>query len=235
MRKLIGSMAMAVALLVAGTAYALTVTLRAPGGAPGSTVTADIACPETPSVYVHQLDTGPPPATVVPETGTETGPGQWTYTVTAGDRDVVLDARCGDDTGRARYDVDEPALFPGPTVANFGQWRPDLDRTAVVGTDCPAGSTATVTFRGTGAADVTRTVAIDGYGDWQSPVPAAFTTGPVTVTAHCGAVAYSALTFEPLRRPLPPTPPAGPGPVAPAPAPAPGPAVPVPGAPAYTG
>ena len=127
-----------------GLAYALSIGLSAPGGPAGSSYTAQITCGVEPELKVRSLDVSPPAATLVPLPGVETSPGVWTFDLQAGARDQVIGASCGSDSGRARFDVEEPVLLPGPTVDNFGAWRPDRDRTSVVGTDCPAGTTATV-------------------------------------------------------------------------------------------
>jgi hypothetical protein len=179
-----------------GVAFALAITLSAPGGPAGSAYTAEVPCAVEPEVKVRSLDVSPPAATLVPLPGVEAQPGLWVFDLQAGARDQLIGASCNGESAQARFDVEQPALLPGPTVNNFGAWRPQLDRTTVVGTDCPAGTQATVTLVGTGGATVTTTASIDAYGDWEVPIPAAIPAGTVTITASCGAVTYAPISFQ---------------------------------------
>lgn len=220
--------------LLGGAAYALSITLTPAGGPAHSSFTAEVPCDEEPTVYLVDLDAGAPPATLVPAEGVESEPGVWSYNLDSAERDQQISAGCGDAQDRTRYDVDRPALMPGPTVADYGSYRPELDGTSVVGTDCPAGSQAKVTFTAPGTEPVSATAAIDQYGDWEASVPASIPTGDVTAAATCGDVAYEPITFArpggipATTIPRPPT-----TPVAPAPVPAP--ATPVAGTADYTG
>ena len=216
-----------------GVAFALGVTLTPVSGPPGSDVTARVACDVAPEFYVVALDEGAPPGTIVGSPGVEDGPGEWTHALRAGDRDLRITAVCGDDSGTVRFDVEHPAMFPGPTWTNMGEWRPERDNTTVVGTDCPADQ-ASVTFRGAGDTTETMSAATDDHGDWEADIPYAIPAGPVTVVASCGDIAYGPITFE-RRGPAAPVPTAPATTPAPVPGPSATPASPVGGAPSYTG
>lgn len=178
---------------LAGTAYALTVDPT--GGPPDSSYTVEVTCDSEPTVRVFHLR-AEPQATVPPVDGTESSPGTWLYAVQAGDVDDLVTADCGSSREQFRYDVDAPALFPGPTVVGWGGWDPLRPATQVIGTDCPDGTTASVTFTGADGFTATQTAPIDGYGNWDVPIPAAAPTGDLTVDASCGSVHFDAITIR---------------------------------------
>ncbi|MEZ5179327.1 MAG: hypothetical protein R2746_13895 [Acidimicrobiales bacterium] len=134
---------------------------------------------------------------------TATGvPGEWSAQLEAGLTDWTVTGTCGDvDLGEVVVDVDNPLMAFLP----IGAFAPEPDPPSeVFGSDCPDGTAAAVDFqavRGTlrdaelGATTVRTTVPIDRRGDWQARVPSATPGSMVRVSASCGAVTYSPLTF----------------------------------------
>lgn len=178
---------------LAGTAYALTVD---PAGGPiGSHYTAVVPCSAEPTVRVFHLR-AEPQATVPSVEGTESSPGTWAYDLQAGNVDDLVISNCNGDTSQFRYDVDAPALFPGPTVVGWGDWDPRRPATQVIGTDCPDGTTASVTISGPGGFTDTQTAPIDRYGNWEVPIPAAAPTGDLHVDATCGSLHFDPITIR---------------------------------------
>lgn len=192
-----------ISLLLVGVAFALEIAPQ--GGPPDSNYEVTVSCPTPPRVYVSDLDAGIPPATLVPIEGTEPRPGVWTYSIQARDLDQSVTSHCGARIEHFRYDVDAPRLFPGPTFANFGDFRPGLVGTAVVGTDCPSGSTASVTIEGPGGFTSTLTTSIDAYGNWEVPIPDGAPVGQLTVHATCGQLVYGPITMAHRGTQAPPT------------------------------
>lgn len=178
---------------LAGTAYALSVDPT--GGPPDSRYTAEVACDSEPTVRVFHLRAAPQ-ATVPTVEGTESSPGTWVYEVQAGEVDDLVTSDCGSSQEQFRYDVDAPALFPGPTVVHYGDWDPRRPTTSVIGTDCPDGTTASVTFTGPGGYTDTRSAPIDRYGNWEVPIPTAAPTGDLAIDASCGSLHFDAISIR---------------------------------------
>ena len=203
----------ALAVVMAGTAYALTVNPT--GGAPGSHYQVEVPCSVEPEVKVRDL--GYNQATLPPRDGVESSPGTWTYDIEANDVDQMVFASCGDQLDKFRYNVDNPKLFPGPTSEYYSFINPFYGDgyTSVVGTDCPAGTTASVTIKAAGGYTYSGAADIDTYGNWELPIPTATPKGDITVDASCGSVHFAALAMRfggdtaPTASPAP-TKPAGP-------------------------
>lgn len=193
-KRYLFTLAAAFTLVLGGTAYALTVTPQ--GGPPDSTYQVTVSCDSQPRVYVEDLDAAGPPATILPSEGVESSPGVWTYDLQSGDVDQWITSRCGDSTEHFRYNVDEPRLFPGPTYADYPAPTSNVIGAAVVGTDCPAGTTATATITGPGGYSVTKTASIDTYGNWQVDVPDDAPTGDLTINATCGDLTYQPIVMS---------------------------------------
>lgn len=178
---------------LAGTAYALSVD---PSGGPvGSRYQVRVDCATPATIRVFPLKAYPQ-ATVPPEDGTESSPGTWVFDRQAGNVDELVVSDCGGQTEQFRYDVDAPALFPGPTIAAAGVLRPDRPITQVIGTDCPDGTTASVTITGPEGFTATQTAPIDHYGNWAVPIPADAPTGELTANASCGSLHFDAITIH---------------------------------------
>lgn len=179
------------AMTLTGMAYALTVDPT--GGPPGSRYQVQVPCSSAPRVQVR--DIGRPQATLPWLGGVESSPGTWTFDIEAGSLDQMVYSACGGQNDRFRYDVDNPQLFPGPTAIVEIVPRPDVEYTSVVGTDCPAGTTASVAINGPGGYSYAQTAAIDGYGNWEVPIPATAPHSDLTVDASCGSVHYATLVM----------------------------------------
>ncbi|HET8930765.1 MAG TPA: hypothetical protein VFN21_08930 [Acidimicrobiales bacterium] len=176
-----------------GTAYALAVD---PAGGPiGSHYTVEVDCATPATIRVFPLSDAPQ-ATVPPEDGTESPPGTWTFDEQAGNVDELVVSDCDGHSSRFRYDVDAPALFPGPTVVHFGDWDPRRPASSVIGTDCPEGTTASVRISGPDGFTDTQTAPIDRYGNWEVPIPATAPSGDLSVDAACGALRFDAITIR---------------------------------------
>lgn len=137
-----------------------------------------------------------PQMTVPAEQGTESAPCTWVFDLEAGSVDELVASNCNGTQNEQRYDVDAPALFPGPTVASLGDFNLDTSGSTVVGTDCPVGTEASVTITGPGGYTHTATAAIDRYGNWEVPVPDAAPEGRLPAEAHCGSLTFTPLDFR---------------------------------------
>ncbi|MCB0987324.1 MAG: hypothetical protein KDB09_06080 [Acidimicrobiales bacterium] len=165
-----------------------------------------------PEFRSRSLSPGAPPATLMAYPGQEDGRGTWTTAIEAGDWDVVVTAACDDRAESARFDVDNPQLAPGPSWAHIGAWRPQLDGTTVIGTDCPSGTTVTVEFSVGGRAVRTEIIDIDSYGDWEVPIPGVEGRPALEVTASCGDLVYEPITVASMEPEVTPTVPGPTGP-----------------------
>jgi hypothetical protein len=224
-------------LAVSGIAHAAGLNLSPNDGPPGTEAVASIDCEMSPEFKSRWLAPGAPPGTLMGYAGEETSAGTWTTVIEVGAWDVVVNSACDDRAETARFDVDNPQLAPGPSWAHIGAWRPELDGTTVIGTDCPAGTTARVEFSVAGRNVDVREAEIDAFGDWEVPVPAVEGKPELTVSASCGDLRYPTITVPSLTpaTPEPPvTEPGQPDTDPPARPQAP-PATPRPARPSYTG
>ncbi len=196
-------------------------------GKPGTPYKVTLTCDQKPTLYGHQVDDNPP-GTQVPLVIAPDGATQWTYNATAGDYDDQYGASCGDTSEGARFDADSPHLFLGPIAENISQTG--QPRTEVLGTDCPAGTTASVTITLDGTTTI-HTATIDERGDWTVPLAAPLAnTQTIRAEATCGTV-----TYTPLFRSGQLVPPTVTGPTSPTtPTTAPAPTAPAPAAPAQS-
>lgn len=129
---------------------------------------------------------------------TETSPGTWEGTVTAGTNagadDLTVAPTCNSWDGEpVIIDVDNPRLLPMP-------WTPPADLPdppeSFLGTDCPDGAEPDVRFLPDGIDIVyPASPATDAFGDWEVPVPGLAPGTTVTVEATCGDVTYPARTY----------------------------------------
>jgi hypothetical protein len=124
---------------------------------------------------------------------TEGPPGTWTASLTAPGADLSGYLGCAGGEASFEVDVEAPYLRFGPFLAPGGYVEPleTLD-----GTDCPAGTSASISFDGAGQ-HWSATAPTDPGGDWSVALPsfAALPVGtPVTASASCGA-----LTYRPIR------------------------------------
>ncbi len=190
--SLVGGVVVAITV---GAGVALATSVTPSGGAPGSSYVVKAPCTSEPQVYVVDLNDNPP-ATLDPRVGSESSPGSWTFDVKAGNDDQLVSARCGGASDTVRYDVERPALYPGPTYTNFASFRPELAGTTVVGTDCPAGTEASLSLRGTDGYRHATTAPIDRYGNWEVPIPVAAPAGDLKVAASCGGVTYAPIVIH---------------------------------------
>lgn len=166
-------------------------------GAPGTPYKVTITCDQEPTLYGQPLDNNPR-GTLAPLSIAPDGATQWTFDATAGNYDDSYGARCGDETAGARFDTDAPWLYLGP----LGVRAPDFGRpkTEVAGTDCPAGTTASVSITRNGTT-TSHTASIDQYGDWNVPLDTPYMMSgaieSLRVEASCGNVTYAPLVREP--------------------------------------
>jgi hypothetical protein len=167
--------------------------LNPDNGKPGTPYKVTITCDQKPTLYGSPLDDNPP-GTIVPLVIAPDGATQWTYDATAGQYDEQYGASCGDVQEQARFDADAPHLLLGPVATNFGQTR--NPKTEVLGSDCPAGTTASVTITLDGTT-TTHTATIDERGDWAVPLSSPYIVYPPTQSlraeASCGDVTYAPL------------------------------------------
>lgn len=213
-RRLVVSGAAAVLLGSAGTGVAQAggnlLGLTPDRAKPGTPYKVTITCDQKPTLYGHQVDDNPP-GTQVPLAIAPDGATQWTYNATAGDYDDQYGASCGASSEGARFDADSPHLFLSPIAENISETG--QPRTEVLGTDCPTGSTASVTITLDGTT-TTHTAAIDEHGDWTVPLATPYTGYGSKQSLHaeatCGDVTYAPLVREPQVIPPIATTPTGP-------------------------
>lgn len=207
-------------------------------GPPGTSYRVTVTCAEAPTLYGRPgNDSGPFP-TQVPLSIAQVGPSEWAVDAVAGEVDDVYSVVCGSEVQQERFDTDAPRIYLGPVPLH--SFDPIVPRTKVEGTDCPPGTSVTVTITVEGR-PTTQTAAVDRYGDWSVDLPAPAGTRQMTVVAACGEVSYPRLTVTTTTQPTSPTAPAtqpttaptqpqGPAPVVPA-----GPAAPRSGVSTFTG
>lgn len=194
---LVGTALLAVAAVVCPTTTGASVAPNV--GAPGASYEISVACTSEPKVYVYDLGVSPP-MTMVTVAGSQVSPGTWVYHRTAGSVDQWISQSCGASVTTTRFNVDNPQLFPAPTFVHgmeadeyfieHGTGR------QVLGTDCPAGSTATVTFSAPGGYHATGTAMPGDYGIWNLAVPDPAPQGDIEVTASCGGITYAQITLH---------------------------------------
>ena len=195
-------------------------------------------CPTAPELHVGESDF----IRLIEPTATAVA-GTWSTEFEAGLTDWTVNGTCGDvPFDEVIVDIDHPLMSFLP----IGAYAPEPDRPSTVyGSDCPDGTTASVTFEATGPAGVESgpvEAEIDDRGDWQVAVPPIVVPvsgsapggdrAQITVRGSCGSVTYAPLTFEVASGPPVVTRPPTTEVEVPAPSP---PARPVPGHPAFTG
>lgn len=183
------------AALIASTGTAVALTVTPTGGPPGSSFEAQVDCATEPAVRMFPLQ-AMPQATVPAQSGIESSPGTWTYSLQAGNVDALVTSICDGHLEQFRYDVDAPALFPGPTVASWGEFDLAVSGTTVVGTDCPDGGTASLTLTGPDGYSYSASATPGDHGIWEIPVPADAPQGPLQAEAGCGSIRYAPITFR---------------------------------------
>lgn len=205
-RRLGVSAAAAVSFVLAGTSLhasgSIPLLSVTPGAGPrGTSYEVTVRCAEDPDLTARELNGEKPPSTtpplvVGPGGVTSPEPGRWVYRAKAGPYDREYWARCGETFQRAPFDVDLPRLYLGPVPGPI-----DFDaapRTKVLGTDCPAGSTAQVRIT-IGGRTVSGPARMDAAHDWAFDLPYPEGTKDMTVRATCGSVTYPPLAV--LARP----------------------------------
>ena len=172
------------------------IELTPSSGPPGTPYKVTVSCGEAPLVYQGFSQGDHVPGTIGPRPSdevNEVSPSTWQVDATAGGWDSPWYATCGDsEAGSARFDTDNPQLWFGPRPSCCGE-DPSHPRTILEGTDCPAGSTATVSFTVDGT-DTGATAAVDELGDWSVPLPGPLGSQELTIDASCGAVVYDQVT-----------------------------------------
>ncbi|MGI8756737.1 MAG: hypothetical protein ACR2MB_12945 [Acidimicrobiales bacterium] len=160
-----------------------------PAGPPGTPFRVTVTCAERPDVLQFPLDGGVH-GTIPHVQVSQEGADVWSYDGVAPSFDYSYSASCGDQSGSARFDTDAPFLFLGPVPRGAGvEPFPPAPRTRIEGTDCPAGTTVSVTITVDGQA-TTHTAAIDQYGDWAVDLPFPAGAKEMAIDASCGAVDY---------------------------------------------
>jgi len=216
-------------------------TISPSSGPPGTAYTVDVVCGELPAIKQRHTQDAYVQMTIAPygpDQVEEVSPSVWRVAEVAGTTDEEYAAECGGvAAGTGRFDAESPHLWFGPRP----QLGPDylVGKTTVEGTDCPAGTEATVELHVDGDILLTETAAIDEFGDWTVELPQPVGDADYVIEASCGDVTYEALqatttstTQVPqLEDPTVTTPPTTPSaePAAPAPATA------QPGTAGYTG
>lgn len=169
-------------------------------------------CAEQPSVSVQDQFSDGVWDLVLPDAE---GGGTWSCSAgRVGTADLLFRGGqpCGASTSlEARIDVENPQLVRQPFDGDG--WE------GLTGTDCPAGTEATVEVSHGGVVDVHQRP-IDAYGDWTFDLTTTTSPGDVTVTASCGSVTYDASTYVVADGAEPPVVPPSQPPAAPVPGPA---------------
>ena len=177
--------------LAAGADGALTITPSS--GAPGTGYDVNVTCGAPPQIYRRNLQGDPVQGTIAPFPSSEVSlvsPSLWAFHGIAGQYDAQYSAACnGTAAGTGRFNALAPHLWFGPRQNYIGYYP----QTTVEGTDCPAGTTATVTITANGTPSTSH-AAIDQYGDWSVTLPAPVGTETLRIDATCGNVVYASLT-----------------------------------------
>jgi hypothetical protein len=205
-------------------------SLTPSSGPPGTAYQVTVSCGDRPVVYRGFAQDDYVPGTIPPlptDEVSEVAPSVWAADAVATDFDTPWWATCdGADAGNGRFDSERPHLWFGPRPTLF-----TLDpRTTVEGTDCPAGTTATVSITADGQT-TTHQAAIDAYGDWTVALPSPVGSAELVIDASCGDVTYATLRATTT---VPPTTPTAP-PTTPPTTPTAPPATPQPGTAGFTG
>lgn len=206
-RRLGVGAAATVSVVLAGTALhasaAIPLLTVAPATGPrGTSYEVSVRCAEDPDLTARELTGEKPPSTTPPlqyfEPGSVTSPepGRRVYRTKAGPYDRDYWAHCGETFQRARFDVDLPRLYLGPVPGPIDFDPPP--RTKLLGTDCPAGSTAQVRIA-VGGRTVSGPARMDANHDWAFDLPFPDGAKDMTVRATCGSVVYPPLAI--LARP----------------------------------
>lgn len=176
----------------AGAAAGPTLTVSPPRADPGDPVTVTISgctdvAPTGPQVsYVARFDD-----VLLPLSMAEGPAGVWTGTAHGAD-DLEILSSCDGVELSATVDIDTPRLLPMP-------WGPPGDLPdppeSYLGTDCPDGTDATVTFAPAGLDPIVVGASTNALGDWTVTVPALPAGTVVTVDASCGSVTYPTTSY----------------------------------------
>ena len=168
-----------------------SLTITPSRGVPGAHYQVAVSCGEQPLVARRNLQDDYVQATIAPTpVDHEVAPSTWVLDQTATRFDAEYTATCkGVFAGSDRFDVKAPHLWFGPRPRYPFDTQP---RTQVEGTDCPDGTTATVSIT-TGGKTSTSKATIDHYGDWSAVLPVPVGQAEISVDASCGAVAYPTL------------------------------------------
>lgn len=194
----------------AGALASGILTVTPSEGPPGTDYEVRVDCGHYPDVILNELYGWH--GTLPRAPMTEESPGSWVYRTSAGDFDVLYETGCDGETGSGRFDSDHPRLFPGP-IPPHGPLPPDFRPSRVDGTDCPAGTRASVDIQVGDGPDGTVShteVDIDEYGDWYEPLPVPLGSQRVVISASCGSVVYDDLVL-PADSSIATTAPADPG------------------------
>lgn len=193
-RWTLGAGALVVALgsgaAVAGADGDLTITPSS--GTPGTSYVVQVVCGEFPLLKQRHTQDAPVQMTIAPYPAdqlVEVAPSVWEAGEVAGTTDEEYYAECGGvAAGSGRFDAESPHLWFGPRP----QLGPDylVGKTTIEGTDCPAGSEATVEIHVDGDILVTETATIDEYGDWTVDLPQPVGDVDYLIEASCGDVTY---------------------------------------------
>ncbi len=171
-------------------------TITPASGAPGTSYAVEVSCGQLPLIRERHTQDAYVQMTIAPfgpDDVTEVSPSLWQVTDTAGSTDEEYFAQCdGAEAGTGRFDAESPHLWFGPRPP----LGPDtlIGKTTVEGTDCPAGTEATVEIAFDRDIVLPRTgVPIDQYGDWTVELPRPVGDTNYSITASCGSVTYDAL------------------------------------------
>lgn len=190
------------AALPAAAADAPVLVASASTGMPGGQITLTLTgCPSGNHVIVreYQLDdvigqTPVPGSLVAPDT--------YVATVALGPADVTYIGSCGLQAGPAAglvIDVENPLMhLEGDSLAILDH-RPGLG--SVVGTDCPEGGQARVSFLRDDGVRSEATATPDERGDWSVAAPSAPQGSGFTVSATCGGFDYGSQRWAADPRP----------------------------------
>lgn len=165
-------------------------------GPQGSSYAIDVDCATPPALANKHTQDGPEQGTIaafVPDDIDEIAPSTWQVTREAGTTDEIWWAECeGTNVGQDRFDAESPHLWFGPRPS--AGFSPLVGRTTVEGTDCPAGTTATVQIAFEDVIVTYAELPIDEHGDWSVDLPTKVGDADLRVDASCGEVTYARLT-----------------------------------------
>ncbi|MCU1355635.1 MAG: hypothetical protein JWM89_1053 [Acidimicrobiales bacterium] len=218
-----------------------TLTAEPPTGVPGDVVTLTLTgCADGEAGFIgYQFQDTDTIETIVLTTS-EPEPGVFTAPLTLGGKDVHAFGACGSPQAPTAgtsllIDVEVHRVELQGDGFPIGSFVPVL--AWALGTDCPVGGDAEVTFVVDGGAKTVVNATPDANGSWQAKAPANEKGEGVTVTATCGGIDYGQALWNggagPTMTTVPhPTDPAPTPSAAPPSAP---PAEPIPGGATFTG